>query len=409
MKIAGAGIDASLKITNAQKGIKTLNKVLNCKTKYRWFFRIFRNADHSPTVLSVSYPVRALDDRLKCGSLFALGDNWEIDEKNNRYIDLNGLTPYQRIARVLHKAECEAEKERVEKNAIRDAEDAGTDPNSPAQIASRAIAVNNVELKYFGSQGEGPYTAATVKPLIGGIKNGTFTELYVVPLTSNDIPEWSKAELVAWDVTSSTKVSKLKEIFTNGVDDDAKFIEVQVNYGMNTDDKSEASRALTLTPVSKDNALSTLFPAEWEKFKSKLEDIADDVEVMANRSAGATYSKSANLIIESIKKYVSTHPNILNKIDVESADVKNVAKDMVDTGILDSNASVKDKLLSLVGTITTEEESAITEQQVAEEKVDYNIEQVTNAQSIDELVNAVESSSSTGDLSALGSEDIDAI
>lgn len=406
MKILANNIEGSVKVKQALQGMQALNKVLECGNKYRFFFKKVTTDTDNITIPAATLPIRSLDDRLQCGSMFALGDDFEQDPLTSKIIDTTGVSPYARIAFILHRAECEAEKAKIEREKKAEAEEMDIDIKSEAFIKDIAIAVNKCELKYFGDRETNTY--ATIKPLIGGVKTGTFVELVVVPLTQDSRIVKDRIAHVTWDVSSSTKLTKITEA-CKAKSDDKEFLEVHVNYGEGTNDKQEAGRNLTFNVVTGEDKLCRTEPEVFtERILPMLKQLPADAEVLAVRSAAAVYTKKAAELIESFKKYVGSKSYVFRRLDFDNADVKSTAKDLLDTGIVDKDEVVKNKLIDIVNaerqsnTIETSTEST-------DDTVDFDVKKASEAKTVDELMKVVEETSSTGDIGALDTSDIDNI
>lgn len=379
MKLSAIGVEAGTAVVNSQRGVEQLNAKLKLGKSYRWFFRVTKGADGTNDCFSVTYPVRALDDRLHCNSVVNLGDDWEQDPTTLKIIDKTGLAPYARITSVLHRAECEMVKAKTERTKKLDAEDAGQDTNSKEFIAELAVAINKIEMKYFGDRETETY--ATVHPLIGGIKLATFVELAVVELNEDGKPDFKTASVAAWDVTSGARREKIMSAMRESYITEDGFLEVHVAYGINATDKAQAGRNLKLSNVSKTSSISESYKEGYREFAGKvLKGIADNPETLAVRSSGCVFSKTPGAVIEAVKKYLSTTPGVFAKIDLEADEVRRVAKDFCETGILDSQPVIRDKMMMIL-----KEQESGDESRKDEDDTDVDFGEAVQAVTLSEL------------------------
>jgi len=421
LKILGGSVAKGQRVKAAAKGLSALK--MECKTKYRFFLRTVADEDTDKlSVLAVTLPSRALGEELNCNSSKVLSD-WDYDEDTGRVIDNSELPRYARMAAALHRADCEAAKVKKERDMKSDAMDAGEDIAGQKFITDLNMELVKIETQYFGNKELNAY--ADKHQVIGSTRFSTTTELAVVPLSSSGAPEWSKADVFTWDITSQRRKSMLEDAASQaeGKLTAGDFIELHVNYGMDTTDKNQASKNMTLSLVNKDDSLASIDPSGYEKFVADVASrIASDPEVMAMRSAIVKFSKPDEVIIEEFKRWVSSKPAMVNQLDFESEDVKKVAKDLHETGLIAFNHKAQEKLVELLNSMedSGDEGSAIDELykedngSAEDDAIQASHKEVEEAKAIQGMLaaansNTAEASESTGDASALNTSDIDNI
>lgn len=387
LKLASGNLAAAQRVKESQRGMQALNAILQCRTQYRIFYRLTKDEESNKnTILTAQFPERGLGEELQCNSVYILED-WEMDQNTGKFIDNTEMRRYANIARVLHKADCENAKKKIEREKKLEAQDLGTDLNDPAFIANLNKALIKCEVEYFGDKELNAYPDK--RPVIGGIRSGVYTELAIVPLTSAGLPDWSKAANATWDLTSGRRQDMLAGICTNAsfCADGDQFLEVSLQYGMNTNDKKEAGKNFTLNGVPKSDSLAVTDPEGFAKFKADyLDKIADDPMTIAKRSMAAAFTKTSGYIIESFKKWVAGKSIILRSLDLESEEVKNVANDLVSTGIAALDATVQTRLIDMInsGKVKAPAEETKVEEMVEGEE--YTAENVQQAQSIKDMM-----------------------
>lgn len=399
IKLSANNIDEAQSVNAAQSGIRAFSKVVELGHDYRLIIPVdpASIANNRPSLMSASFPVRNLDRFVK-GSTYILED-WDADEMTGRYIDNTPLAHYESISRVIHKAECKKAKRKKERELRADASDSGDDVNSEAFIGKLAIELNNIDRQYYGDSKAEPKVYATKKPLVGGVRTYTCTEFYVVPI-NDEVPDYKNAEIAGYDITSGIKLTKLKNAFKSAYKAGDKFVELHIRYGYNCSKASEAGQALTFEAVKDEDRLSAKTPEKWQTFEPELEKLAKSAEQIAARSLAARYNQPADHLIAAYKEYLATLPGIFKFVDFEDQSTKYAAKYILDEGLA-SEATVQEQLLALVG-----DDSASEVEDVEDEQEDFNAAAVSRATNLDELEEAVVSTSSTGDLSALDSEDL---
>lgn len=403
IKVAAGTLEEAKEVKSAQNGLKSFSKAVELGHDYRLILRVSPKsiAAGKPSLLSASLPIRKLERFVK-GSIYILED-WDIDEMTGRYIDKTPIAPYENISRVIHKAEAAREKIKKERELNNDAIDSGIDVNSQDFISKRAIEINKIDLKYFGDKDTKTY--ATVHQLVGPITTYTCAEMYLIPCDAG-VPDYNKAELVSFDITSASRLQKLINVFKSVYQPGDQFVELSIKYGYGCQDNKAAGQALSFDIVKPEDRLSATTPEKWAEFAPNLEQIAISPEQVASRSTAARYNNTASALIAALKEYVSRVPNMFHNLDFEDNTVKYSAQDLLNSGIV-SEKTVQERLLAIVQ--ETAGDATVVEAKEAEDKAaaeDFDASAVAKAGTIDELAEAVTNTSSTGDLSALDSGDI---
>lgn len=396
IKTSASTIEEAQEVRAAQNGLQSFSKVVEMGHDYRLLLLVSPDSikKGKPSILSASFPVRNLDRFVK-GSTYILED-WDADEMTGRYIDKTPLAPYERIARVIHKAEYARARKIKERNMKNDAADAGESITSESFISRLAVELNKIDLQYNGDKETNTY--ASVKPLVGPVRTYTCIEMYVVPVTGG-VPDFTKATMAAYDVSSGIKLQKLINAFKSAYKEGDTYVELSIQYGYNAKDPAEAGRALSFEAVANEDRLASKVPEKFAEFAPKLEDLAKTSEQIAARSAAARYNLPATMLIASLKEYVSKIPNLFHNLDFEDNTVKSAAQELLDSGIV-AESNVQQRLLQIVSENAVEEIQADEESQAE----DFDASAVTQAETLDELAEAVTETSSTGDLSALDSD-----
>lgn len=402
IKVSADTIEGAQEVRAAQNGLQSFSKAVELGHDYRLFLLVSPESIKrgKPSILSASFPVRSLDRFVK-GSMYILED-WDTDDMTGRYIDKTPLAPYERIARVIHKAEYARARKIKERNMKNDAVDAGEDITKEAFISRLAIELNKVNLQYNGDKETSTY--ATVKPLVGPVRTYTCIEMYIVP-TEGGVPDFTKAIMVAYNVSSSIKLQKLINAFKSAYKPGESYVELSIQYGYKAKDHAEAGRALTFEAVKDEDRLAAKTPEKFAEFEPHLDELSKTAEQIAARSMAARYNQPAASLIASLKEYVSKTPNLFHNLDFEDNTVKYAAQELLDSGIV-IEKSVQEKLLAIA-----RENSGMGEDILAEEETteDFDAAVVSKAETLDELAEAVIETSSTGELSAMDSGDISEI
>ena len=405
IKLSGSNIEEAQEVIASQSGIRAFSKVVELGNDYRLFIPVDPKTIDTdrPAIMSASFPVRTTDRFVK-GSTYILED-WDADEMTGRYIDKTAVAPYEGISRVIHKAECKKAKAKKERDMRADAKENDVDTNSPEFISKLAIELNNVDILYNGTAKDvKPKVYAENKPLIGPVHTYTCTEFYVVPVV-NGVPNFAKAEIAAYDISSSAKLTKLQNAFKSAYVKGDAFVELHIQYGYNAKKASDAGLNLAFEAVKTEDRLSVKTPEKFEEFKPNLERIAKSAEQIAARSSAARYNSTADILVAAFKDYISRTPGLFSYIDMEDNATKYAAQDLLDSGIV-QNATVQEGLLKLVAETNKADADAAKLAAEAENAEDFNAAKVSKATNLDELEEAVRTTSSTGDTSALDSDDM---
>lgn len=403
IKCSAGTLEEAQEVKSAQSGLRPFSKVAELGHDYRLILRVSPASIEKgrPSMLSASFPIRRLERFVKGGTYIL--EDWDTDEMTGRYIDKTPLAPYENISRVIHKAEAERAKIKLERELNADAVDSGIDPNSPEFIAKKAVALNKITLKYFGDKDTKTY--ADVHPLVGPVSTYTCTELYVIPCDGG-VPNFEKAEMASFDITSAQRLQKLINVFKSVFQQGDRFVEVSVKYGYGATDAKAAGQALSFDIVKPEDRLSATVPEKWAEFAPNLENIASTPEQIAARSQAARYNSTAVALIASLKEYVSKVPNLFANLDYEDNAVKYSAQDLLDSGLV-REESVQKRLLQLVSEVSNDSEVVAAKE--ADDKAaaeDFDASAVSKAGDIDELAEAIVNTSSSNDLSAMESGDV---
>ncbi len=396
MEFLGSSLRASQSLKEKQGSLRSLSSQLVMGTVYRIFFPL-TNVQDMVDIRVVSVPGCPCDFEKIRTSFFVL-PKYHVSDAG-KIIDDSGILPYVRIARVLHKAAAITEVDDAKFNAEREAAKLGTEIDT----ASLNEKIKTINLEYFGDMEAKPKPISPTKvPFIRNVSLKTFTEVLVVPMTSDSKPrpQWEKKFLATLEL-STRKTNQLLSIMAEPgfVDSNSDYLEVSYDYGRNATTKQQAGQDATFQGLSAEMRLSAIAPDSWAVNKSALDNIAKNVETMASRNAAISLSPSADEIVARIKNYVSKEKLILSSIDVNDEDTKKAVNDFIDTGIVAGVKSVQEKLLALVKQDTTEDNTV----ELPEGTSSEDFTKVAEAKSLTELADVTEA------IDKLASADIDVI
>lgn len=351
MKVIAGSLKGATAIKDAQGSCRNLSKLLNLGTRYRLFFPVTTDEHGANDILLAAVPGRKLDYEKLKRSFITLSD-FEQSE-TGRIVDNSGLQPYARISRVLFEAECAMEKAKAKDEAIKIASQTGKEVDQVALAAS----LKEIELAYHGDRDAKPSAVyATKSPMISSVVVEVATEVYVVPLTSNGEPEFAKAFVAAFPI-SSRKQKQLVELVTNPdtCPIGTKFLEVSYNY--TGTDKKQAGMDATLQGCSHETSLAVKYPELWAANKDGLDKLSTSAEAIASKNMSMSSTATTAEVVELFKKYVSKNSLTLVYIDLESDIAKSAAKDMVEFDIAVEAPTVQKKLIELVNSQTEDKEA----------------------------------------------------
>lgn len=383
MKTLGGSLRQATEVRQAQAKIRNLSKCMTLGTDYRLFFPICRAANGEADIVTAAVPGRKLDFSKLGSTFFCLGENYDVDQSGT-VLDLTGVKPYARIARVFHSAEAEAEKENAKDEAAKAAKVTGTD----IDVISLNAKLTEIERTYFGDRNAKPSPVyATVNPMIQGIVIEVATECLVVPLDkTSGAPMWNDAAVASFSI-SSRKAKDLLGLVANKdyCPEDAQYLEC--GWSWKGASNKEAGADARLQGISKDLSLANKFPELWESGKDNLDKIAKTDEVIKSRNLTMSSKVTANEVIENFRKYLAKHPVVLAYINTEDEITKAAAKDIVDFGLVKNVTSIQDKLLAIVN---EQNNAAGAEAETAEEHLDaVQMKQASEAVTLGDTVAAV--------------------
>lgn len=236
------------------------------------------------------------------------------------------------------------------------------------------MGVKELEQTYYGDKDAKPNPVyATKAPAIGNQTLEIATECLVVPLDTNGVPEWNKAEVASLPLTSNTKIQQLRAIYTNTdfCDDEQEYLEVSWNYSGTT--KAEAGRSACFTGVSKETSLARKFPELWEANKGKLADISLDPETIASKNWTLSTATPVKEVVEKFKSYLLKRPILFPHIDFDADITKAAAKDIIDLGVTAEYKNIQEQLLALVNEDATADDSGMeVSSEVVEKTMNLN-------------------------------------
>ncbi len=270
----------------------------------------------------------------------------------NTFKDLTGVNSYFRIMRAAFEASCEKEKADAEQQSKELAAQNG------GKIDERALfrKLDNIDMRYHGRPAEDgvPAVYASVKPAIGSLHGMLITECLRVPMkTDTNTPDWANASC-HYKKCSKKFIQQLIDIMDDPAYNrsDADYIEITYKYGSDGQKPSEAGRDSTFTPVSRDLALETLYPSEWESIgREKVNkvaggdrDAAAAADAVLKESGYGSVRITPQELASTVKKWASTNMVIFTKMNLEAQETVKAAKDLVSCGILDGLADIKAKV-----------------------------------------------------------------
>lgn len=289
-------------------------------------------------------------------SFMTYKSEWYEMQDINSFKDLTGVDSYARIMRAAFEASCEKEKADAEKQAKELAEQNG------GKMDERALyrKLDNIDMKYHGRPAEDgvPAVYATEKPAIGGLHGMLITECLRVPMkTDTNTPDWAQATY-HYKKCSGQFIQKLIDLMENPAynREDTDYIEIVFKYGSEGQKKSEAGRDSSYDPVSRDLALETLYPTEWEQQgKPKVDaiaggdrDAATAAEAVMKDAGFSNVRMTPAELASTVKKWAANNLVIFTKLNMEAPETQRAAKDLVTNGILDGLSDIKAKVEKMV-------------------------------------------------------------
>lgn len=384
MRLLGGSMAEAQSLKNSQSSLDDLNRNLTCGTKYRLFFPMAPNIHGDMDIITASQPGRSLDAK-KMRSVFVAIDDFD-QTSTGKIIDNSGLGSLARISKVLFDAGCKAEKAKAKTQAQMEADTIGEELDATALNQK----LKEIEVEYYGDMDARPNKILPSKnPLIGGLKVYAVTEVLVVPMTSDDKPDWSKKWYASVEL-KNRKVAQLSSLIAdkNYYDGTSSFLEVSYDYGRGTTDKKIAGQNATFNGVSKDMSFANQFPDIWEANKGDLDNLAKTAEAVGARNKSISMSRTVKEIVETFKKVVSQDKLALGNIDYEADITKAAAQDFIDLELVKSIPKVQEKLLALLEAQKEEKKEKETETTVDAEMDQREFDAVASATSLAELAEA---------------------
>lgn len=342
MKIIKGGIIAGQKIKSNQGYLRALSKSLSCGTTYELFFRLVKSEEFGTEIVSANVPGRKAKFEVM-GTGFIPCDV-DIDEDTRKMTDVSGLQSLARIARAYFDAEFKREMKKIEQNAKEIAEENGEE----VDLIAKTKKEEKLKLKYYGDKETNTYPKEN--PILQGLVLSVCTEVVAVPLNQKSEPEWNKLIHASLEL-SKERIDKLVELIQNPdycnpeVDE---YLEVSLPYGLNTNDKSEAGRNSKFQGVAKSISLAAKFPESWAANKDKISVLADTPETIVARNMSLSKDFTLKQVVEKFKEHFSKNSIVLKNLDLESDEVANIAKDLVDFDLVSSNKPVQEALLEII-------------------------------------------------------------
>lgn len=182
----------------------------------------------------------------------------------------------------------------------------------------RREAIQNIEDKYDTSK-----SLKAPRPIVSKLFLYASTEVFVVPMDSNDRYLPDKAAQYTYEFQSDQKFNSILQIL-----DDVKFkprdldrhwIEVQMTFNANSDDekgRAEAGRKAAPIGLTPDYTMERRDPAAFAKIASRLSMLPQDSEIITHRNFSYK-RKDERTIARNIEKYVTLHSENLDAIQKE--------------------------------------------------------------------------------------------
>jgi hypothetical protein len=284
-------------------------------------------------------------------------DNFDLAD-DGTIIDRSPLAKWTKMAKVFYDAEYRKERSDIMKKAQEEADVMGT---AVDEIA-RNKALRDLELKYYGDPDANPKINPTARKLITGTRVEVTTEVLVVPIDSRNEPEFDKATLATLDISNKRK----SQIYTllkdsNYYRPEDGFLEISYVYGQGCSDKQQAGQSSMFNGVSREMSLKVAFPEVWDKWKGKVDELAKTPEDIIKRNFKFSSNVSSDMVVEKIKGYLSKEKFIIPNIDCESEDTKKIAKDILESGVIDLYPKVKSQIEVIVAAAENNADDASTE------------------------------------------------
>lgn len=368
VKVNG-GLESDVKEKASTSKRRNFSQLMNLGVNYRLFFPLADDANGQVTIITASAWGRKLNQEILGKGVNFVKLSADYNKDGNLH-DNSGIAPFARIARVIFDADYKYEVEQAQDRAVKEAKTLGKDVD---EVALR-MSLKELEQTYYGDKDAKPNPVyATKAPAIGNQTLEIATECLVVPLDTNSVPEWNKAEVASLPLTSNTKIQQLRAIYTNPdfCDDEQEYLEVSWNYSGTT--KAEAGRSACFTGVSKETSLARKFPELWEANKGKLADISLDPETIASKNWTLSTATPVKEVVEKFKSYLLKRPILFPHIDFDADITKAAAKDIIDLGVTAEYKNIQEQLLALVNEDATADDSGMeVSSEVVEKTMNLN-------------------------------------
>lgn len=424
--ITACTLRAGKKAKDKQGSDPHLSKAVELNGKYRLFFRTVEVEPGLRDLAVAVVPGRSLNYDICGASFIAYTESMYDMDDAGQITDKTGLDSWARIARVIHQAQCVREKKNQEAEAERTARELG----KPIDQVALSKALEGIELKYNGGKAaDGTRINPKESPAISGVQQKMTTQLLVVKLNPDGSPDWKNAQYAVLEI-SNQRMNEILALVDNPAyfSNDKTYFEVGYDYiGA---DKQAAGKAAKFQGIAETLSLANLYPAEWETIGKGMVDglangrtIEETAEIIKSRNRNLKGSHTPNEVVSSLKKWCASNAAIFGSIDYEDETTGRAAKDFLDSHLLDTIPTVKQKFEDLLASqgkdegeapateTPTTEEAPATKEPTFEETEQKNLQQAaaiinagTAGQTLAQVASAVpdiDLGSDDGDLSDL--------
>lgn len=365
-KLLGTALRTGKKFKTGSATLPSLTKDLIPGKTYRLFTRTYEvDGQATKEVLLAQVAGRKLDKEI-CGVSYYAFSESQIDISDDGVItDKTEFTKWSRIMRVIFDARCQSEKDEAKRKALEVAERTGQQVDELALIRK----YDAIDRKYYGSKEENRTIYATEKPAIQSLGVTAIAEFLLVPLDETGRPIFKDASYRVRELSNTLRdqLAKLSSDpnYNNPAND---YMEIAFTFGSAEDgnDRAAAGRKSTYNGVAQSLSISAMYPDLWEKEGKALVDGLCSGLKDPEEAAGAIISHDFNTartsavadVITAITKWCSNNLILFGSIDYKADRTKYAAKDLIESGLVNTMPKVMSSLQELV---ETEEEEVTPE------------------------------------------------
>lgn len=354
MKFLGNGGMAEAEELRGQQGTdQFLSNAIGLNNTYRAFVPIISDGRGGHTVAAATVVGRNLD--FDClGSSFILIE-YDVNDLG-QVRDITGLDRLARISGVLYEASYRRSVAREQREAKAEAEEM----NRAVDEGALSIKLNELDLAYHGGVVNGQKVRPTKKQCIGPVSVTAITNLSIVKINPDGMPEKVSPQRVAL-VLSSTKINQLKSGLKKMTQEDIDRGFLEFNYVYEGADKPAAGRDAKFEYIEPDRWLQKTTPLWHGEYGTEIKNrLLYTQEQIAAKNRNVSFTLEVNDIVMRFKDYISKQSLLMPYIDTTASLTKNAAEDLLNYEVVNGFESLREQLVKLASEDKEADDQAVT-------------------------------------------------